>query len=103
MPNLFDNIPKIRDSEVFEQLVNSNNVSIERIVSKGHQSPESGWYDQEQNEWVMIVSGEAILSFDDGSDMTMKKGDYINIPAHKKHKVKWTDPEIEIIWLAVFY
>ena len=103
MPNLLDNIPKILDSEVFEKLVNSNNVSIERIISKGHQSPESGWYDQEQNEWVMIVAGEAILSFDDCLDITLKKGDYMNIPAHKKHKVKWTDPEIETIWLAVFY
>jgi len=103
MKNIFANIPKDLDEEVLEQLVKSEHISIERILSKGHQSPESGWYDQEQNEWVMIVAGEAILSFDDGSDMTMRKGDYINIPAHKKHKVKWTDPEIETIWLAVFY
>ena len=103
MSNLFDNIPKNLDKEVFEKLVNSKNVSIERIISKGHQSPESGWYDQEQNEWVMVIAGKAILSFVDGSDIKMKNGDYINIPAHKKHKVKWTDPEAETIWLAVFY
>lgn len=51
----------------------------------------------------MILAGEAVLSFIDGSDIKMKNGDYINIPAHKKHQVKWTVPEAETIWLAVFY
>ena len=103
MKNLFANIPKNLDEEVFEQLVKSEHISIERIISKGHQSPQSGWYDQDKNEWVLVLSGKAILSFDEGSDITLKKGDYINIPAHKKHKVKWTDPSVETIWLAVFY
>jgi len=101
--NLFENIPGNLDEEAFEQIVKSKQISIERIISKGHSSPTSGWYDQEQNEWVMVLSGKAILLFDDGSDITMKKGDYINIPAHKKHKVKWTDPNVETIWLAVLY
>lgn len=103
MNNVFNNIPQDIDFEVFEQIVNSDKIKIERIISKGHHSPESGWYDQEQNEWVMILAGEAILSFIDGSDIAMKKGDYINIPAHKKHKVKWTAPDVETIWLAVYY
>jgi cupin 2 domain-containing protein len=103
MNNLFENIPKNLDKEVFQQLVNNEQVSIERIISKGHSSPESGWYDQDKNEWVMVVSGKAILSFDDGSDISLKTGDYVNIPAHKKHKVKWTDPAVETIWLAIFY
>jgi len=103
MNNIFNNLPDTIECELFEQIVNSDNVKIERIISKGHHSPESGWYDQEQNEWVMILTGEAVLSFIDGSDITMKKGDYINIPAHKKHKVKWTAANIETIWLAVHY
>jgi len=103
MNNVFNDIPQDIDFEVFEQIVNSDKIKIERIISKGHHSPESGWYDQEQNEWVMILAGEAILSFIDGSDITMRKGDYINIPAHKKHKVKWTTPDVETIWLAVYY
>lgn len=103
MNNIFSNIPDNIEHEVFEQIINSDNVKIERIISKGHHSSESGWYDQEQNEWVMILAGEAILSFIDGSDITMKKGDYINIPAHKKHKVKWTAPNVETLWLAVYY
>ena len=101
--NVFKNLPHNIEDEVFEQLVKSEFVKIERIISKGHHSLESEWYDQEQNEWVMILAGEAILAFADGSDISMKKGDYINIPAHKKHRVKWTDPSIETIWLAVFY
>ena len=103
MNNLFENIPKNLEEEALEQLVKSEHISIERIISKGHQSPHSGWYDQDKNEWVIVVSGKAILSFDDGSDITLKKGDYINIPAHKKHKVKWTEPSVETIWLAIFY
>ncbi len=103
MKNLFSNIPKNLDEEVLEQLVKSEHISIERIISKGHQSPQAGWYDQDKNEWVLVLSGKAILSFDEGSDITLKKGDYINIPAHKKHKVKWTEPSAETIWLAIFY
>ena len=103
MNNIFNNIPDNMESELFEQIVNSDNVKIERIISKGHHSPESGWYDQEQNEWVMVLTGEAVLSFIGGSDISMKKGDYITIPAHKKHKVKSTAANVETIWLAVCY
>lgn len=101
--NIFANIPDNLDEEIFQQLVKSKQISIERIISKGHHSPASGWYDQVHNEWVMVLSGAAILLFDDGTDITLKKGDYINLPAHKKHKVKWTEPEIETIWLAIHY
>jgi len=101
--NIFKAIPKNLEAEVFERLVDSDGVRIERIVSKGHKSPESGWYDQDQNEWVMVLRGKAKLSFEDGSTITMKEGDYINIQAHRKHKVEWTHPTIETIWLAVHY
>ena len=101
MNNIYKKIPKQLDDEIFEQLAENENVRIERIISKGHQSPTSGWYDQEQNEWVIVLRGEAVLSFKDGSSITLKMGDYIYINAHKKHKVSWTDPNIETIWLAV--
>jgi len=103
MNNIFNNIPQNIEEEVFEQLLNSENLKIERIISKGHHSPASAWYDQERNEWVMILTGKAILLFEDGSTICLKKGDYINIPAHKKHQVKWTEPNIETIWLAIHY
>ena len=103
MNNIFDAIPKKLDLEVFETLVKDNKVTIERIISKGHSSPDSGWYDQEKNEWVIVLQGEAILSFENQSSVTLKTGDFINIAAHKKHRVKWTKPDIETIWLAVHY
>ncbi len=78
-------------------------IRIERIISKGHSSPQSGWYDQDKNEWVLLLKGEAVLLFADESSANLKSGDFINIPAHKKHKVEWTDPDTETIWLAVHY
>lgn len=103
MNNIFDAIPENIDTEIFELLAKSETTRIERIISKGHKSPDSGWYDQEKNEWVLVLRGEAILLFEDGTSVNLKAGDYINIPAHKKHKVEWTDPEIETVWLAVHY
>ena len=103
MNNIFDAIPGNLADEHFEQLVESGRVRIERIISKGHTSPESGWYDQEQNEWVMVLKGEAILAFEEGASMNLKEGDFVNIQAHQKHRVEWTTPEEETIWLAVLY
>ena len=103
LKNIFESIPDNLDEEIFELLVQSENVKIERIISRGHRSPESGWYDQEQNEWVIVLKGEAIISFENGEEVNLKAGSHINIPAHKRHKVSWTTPEAETIWLAIHY
>ena len=103
MNNIFDSIPSDLSSEIFDDLVSSDTVKIERIISKGQTSPDFGWYDQEQHEWVIIIAGSAIIGFDDKSSVTLKAGDYLNIPAHQKHKVAWTDPEVDTVWLAVHY
>ncbi|MFA7098120.1 MAG: cupin domain-containing protein [Gammaproteobacteria bacterium] len=101
--NILDSLPVDLKTEVFEDIVRSSQVRIERIVSKGHTSPESGWYDQDENEWVMVIEGRASLLFEDGSTCDLAAGDYVNIPAHVKHKVIWTDPDRLTVWLAVFY
>ncbi len=101
--NIFEQIPDDLSQEVFESLVKGKNINIERIISKGQCSPDTGWYDQQQNEWVMILKGEAIISFDDDTSVTLKEGDYLDIKAHQKHRVAWTKPDIETIWLAVHY
>ena len=101
--DFFSNIAKDLTNEFFEEILVSKNVTIERIISKGHISPSSGWYDQDKNEWVIVLKGEAILSFEDDNQVHLKSGEYIDIPAHKKHKVSWTKPDEETIWLAVFY
>ena len=100
--NLFAAIPDKLDKELIEVLLQSDNIKVERIVSKGHTSPETGWYDQHQNEWVVIIKGEALITFEN-KEINLKEGGYINIPAHTKHKVSWTHPQLETIWLAIHY
>ena len=101
--NIYKNIPKPAKDEFFEILASKNGVKIERIVSYGHSTKEFEWYEQESDEWVILLSGEAVLSFEDEADVELKAGDYINIPAYKKHRVSWTKENEESIWLAVHY
>jgi cupin 2 domain-containing protein len=101
--NLLANIPADLSEEAFEVLVNSDNVRIERIISKGHTSPETGWYDQEQDEWVMVVKGHAEIEFEEGPPVLLAAGDYVEIPAHRRHRVTFTSANPETIWLAIHY
>lgn len=101
--NIFDALPAEVSNEIFEDIVRTAHVRIERIISQGHSSPEVGWYDQDENEWVMVLEGAGSILFEDGRQVVLNKGDYLNIPAHCKHKVLWTDKERVTIWLAVFY
>jgi cupin 2 domain-containing protein len=101
--NIFSSVPESMEKEIFEDLLKNDSVRIERIISKGQSSPEFGWYDQEENEWVIVLEGAGIISYEDGREEKLCKGDFLNIPAHTKHKVKWTAPDTTTIWLAVFY
>ncbi len=101
--NLYTNIPDDISEETFEDLLCRENLRIERIVSHGQTSPEEGWYDQQEHEWVVVLKGVGELTFENGSVKRLEAGDHINIPAHTKHKVSWTVPNQETIWLAVFY
>lgn len=100
---LFASLPESLDAELVEQLVGTESVRIERILSQGHTSPESGWYDQDESEWVVVLRGRGRLRFDDGEEVELDAGDWIDIPAHRKHRVTWTDPDAVTVWLAVFY
>jgi cupin 2 domain-containing protein len=100
--NLFTDLPANLPDEFFSTLLDAANIRIERIVSHGHASPEGFWYDQDENEWVIVLKGAARLRFDDET-VEMKPGDFVNIPAHRKHRVEWTTPDEPTIWLAVFY
>ncbi len=101
--NIFDNIPNKMPEEIFETMVDNKNVKVEKIISRGHSSPNSSWYDQDEDEWVLLLKGHAKLQFENDEMLELLPGDYINIPANKKHRVEWTDPEDATIWLAVFY
>ncbi|GJM43890.1 MAG: hypothetical protein DHS20C21_07320 [Gemmatimonadota bacterium] len=100
--NLFRNIPDRADQEFVESLVTRPGARVERIVSRGHRSPEGFWYDQDDDEWVVLVRGRATLSFADGRTLEMQAGDHAWIPAHAKHRVDWTAPDVETVWVAVF-
>lgn len=102
MLNLFADIPASLPEELVQTILSRPNLRIERIVSHGHASPECYWYDQEQNEFVVLLAGAARLQFED-STVEMQLGSFIDIPAHRRHRVEWTDPQQPTIWLAIFY
>lgn len=102
--NLFDEIPADMPEELSETLSAGKDVRIERIVSRGHRSEENFWYDQADDEWVVILTGWAELRFDGHDDtILMTPGDWIHIPAHKRHRVEATADDEDSIWLAVFF
>jgi cupin 2 domain-containing protein len=101
--NLFQGLPLDAAEEVQELILGEGDVRIERIVSRGQSSPASGWYDQDRDEWVVVLRGRAILLMEDGQEFWLEEGDYLNIPAHARHRVAWTDPMVETVWLAVHY
>lgn len=101
--NLFQNVPDKLPDEIFETIAQSENVKIERIVSDGHTSQPGFWYNQDQNEFVIVLKGNAVLEFEDGTTKKMSEGDYQIIPAHQKHRVAYTDTIGKTIWLVVFY
>ena len=103
MNNLFS-IPAeygLPDSpERFEPIVvGAHGLLLERIVSHGHTTPEGQWYDQERDEWVAVIEGEAIITYHDGSEITLAKGDHVFIPRHVRHRVAYTGSPC--VWLAV--
>ena len=99
--NIYDSISQNIDQELFEVLLEQGSVKIQRIVSTGQVS--SSWYDQDFNEWVIVLKGAAMICFEDKQTIHLEEGSYINIPAHKKHRVSWTSLQSETVWLAVCY
>jgi cupin 2 domain-containing protein len=100
--NIFDELPQHLPNELVQTLIRAADVRVERIISHGHASPADFWYDQPQHEWVIVLKGAARLQFEDAM-VEMKPGDYINIPACKKHRVDWTTPDEPTVWLGVRY
>ena len=104
MKSLFQDIPETLPEELFNTLCASDNVVIERIVSRGHASPEGFWYDQGKNEFVLVVKGSAGLQMEKAADIVvLNAGDFYIIPARVRHRVAWTDSTGDTVWLAVYY
>ncbi|MCB9481809.1 MAG: cupin domain-containing protein [Desulfobacteraceae bacterium] len=102
--SFFQNIPEKIREEFFETIIESKNIKIEKIVSKGHCSPKNFWYDEKMNEFVLVLQGSALLQFEKNSKtIYLKKGDFLNIESHSRHRVLATDKNMETVWLAVYY
>lgn len=100
--NLFENVPEMLIDEEITTLAKFPGARIERIVSTGQSSPPGFWYDQEQVEWVVLLSGSAGLLFEgEPAPRILHPGDYVDIPARARHRVEWTDATQPTVWLAV--
>ncbi len=97
--NLFERMAMPRQGEAFSELFRSGHAHVERIVSHKHASPAGFWYDQDSDEWVVVVRGSAVLGFADGQRLALREGDWVTIPAGCRHRVDSTADET--VWLAV--
>jgi cupin 2 domain-containing protein len=102
--NIFAEIPGQLPKELFECIIEKDNILIERIVSNGHVTQTAQWYDQAGDEWVILLQGQATLLFEENQQLVrLIPGDYLLIPAHTRHRVEWTLPDFNTIWLAVHF
>lgn len=101
MSNLFQIPPQLPPEEFFEILTQTPTLRIERIISTGQTTPPGEWYDQPTAEWVVLLQGNAILTYEDQSQITLSPGDYLWIPAHCKHRVDYTSSNPPCLWLAI--
>ena len=100
--NLFDLPDLPSNDEEFTELLGSKHLRIERIVSSGHTTPAGKWYDQDEDEWVALIQGEAVLEYENGEKLRLSAGDHVLLPAHCLHRVAFTSSNPPCIWLAVF-
>ena len=103
MTNLFDDLPGHLDVELFSELLSGNGIRIERIVSTGQFTPADKPYDQEQDEWVLLVAGSAGLWIEGEGERDLRPGDYVFIPGRRLHRVTWTAKDQPTVWLAVHF
>lgn len=107
--NLFESIPANLPEELVEVLAEGRgHVRIVRLVSQGHASVPGFWYDQAEDEWVALLSGRAVLSFEDSATgevraVALGPGDWLHIPPRARHRVESTDPDAATVWLAVHW
>jgi cupin 2 domain-containing protein len=102
--NLLEGIPAEVSEELLTTIHCGEGLRIERIVSQGQSSPEGFWYDQDDNEWVLVLQGNAAVQFEgEAEPVELRRGSYLNIPAHARHRVVRTDPDQQTVWLAIYY
>ncbi|MBK5265718.1 MAG: cupin domain-containing protein [Alphaproteobacteria bacterium] len=103
MNNLFDILPGDGAAEVFTDIAARPGARIEHIVSTGQATPEHAPYDQDHDEWVLLLTGVAGLWIDGEGEQMLRPGDHVMIPAHCQHRVTWTTADQATTWLAVHF
>ena len=104
MTNLFAPISPEVTEEIFQVLLSTAHFRLSRLVSAGQATPPGEWCDQDTHEWVALLTGSAGLRFaDEPEPRVLAPGDYLLIPAHRRHRVEWTDPARPTVWLALHY
>lgn len=102
--NFFQDIPHDLSEEFVEKVLSTPAVRIERIISNGQSSPDGFWYDQDEHEWVVVLSGQALVQLEGCKKLVnLLPGDTLHLPAHTKHRIESTDSAQPTIWLAVFW
>jgi cupin 2 domain-containing protein len=102
--NLFTDVARDLPDERVTALLAAPNLRVERIVSTGQASPPGFWYDQDWAEWVIVLAGSAGLLIEgEPAPRVLGPGDYLHLPAHKRHRVEWTDADQPTVWLAVHH
>lgn len=101
--NIFKDTPEVLKTELFEKLLETENFFVEKIVSAGHKSPENFWFDQETNEFVILLDGSAKIEFESGEYVQLGPGDYFVIPSHLKHRILQTDNNKKTYWLTIHF
>jgi cupin 2 domain-containing protein len=102
--NIFADIPATLADEQFTELWSTPTLRVERIVSHGHASPPGFWFDQNDAEWVLVLQGAALIALEGGIDPVMlRRGDYLYLAPHARHRVEWTDPDQATVWLAIHH
>lgn len=101
--NIFTPVATTLTHELFETLLQHPQLKIERIVSAGHSTPTQEWYDQDWDEWVILLQGAAGLRYANGESIDLQPGDYVYLPAHTRHQVSHTTTEPQTIWLAIHF
>ena len=100
--NIFNLPDPLPGDEMFTDLISTDGVRIERIVSSGQTTPPGEWYDQDNDEWVALIQGVAVLEYENGEKLRLSAGDHLLIPAHRRHRVDFTSEKPPCIWIAVF-
>ena len=104
LANIYHAPDALSTEESIELLLEGRRFRVERIVSAGQATPEGEWYEQDAAEWVVLLTGGARLRFENPNEvLELAPGDYVNIPAQRRHRVEWTERSGPTVWLAIHY